>query len=81
VFALPIPLFDPESSVHARVVDIATQCETAAAGVVLEARVGFQAARGRVREALGEAGLWSQLDEAVTELLALGSERLLLAAT
>jgi hypothetical protein len=68
VWALPIPTFDPENSLHRELVDLAEGGERIAAAVDVE-DVAFQRARGLVRTALRAAGITPRSDELVEELL------------
>jgi hypothetical protein len=73
-FTLPIPRFDASEELHKRLSGLAAQAESAAAAVPFEEGVKFQRARKFVRDALAEAGISQQIDEAVRELLALPKE-------
>jgi hypothetical protein len=70
VWRSPIPMFDAENPIHARLAALAGDSEAIAEGVELPAYGGFQAARRQIRAALTEAGLAQRLDKAVAELLA-----------
>ena len=68
VWALPIPRYDEHNDLHNHLVDLATQAETVASNVDVYG-TRFEAGRRRVREALAEAGVAQQLDDAVDALL------------
>jgi hypothetical protein len=74
MFTLPIPRFDPSDELHEKLAGLATQAEVAASAIAFEEGVKFQRARKLVREALTEAGISQQIDEAVRELLSLPKE-------
>ena len=74
MFTLPIPRFDPSDELHEKLAGLATQAEAAASAIAFEEGVKFQRARKLVREALTEAGISQQIDEAVRELLSLPKE-------
>jgi hypothetical protein len=74
MFTLPIPRFDPSDELHEKLAALATQAEAAASAVAFDEGVKFQRARKLVREALTEAGISQQIDEAVRELLSLPKE-------
>jgi len=74
MFTLPIPRFDPAEVVHEDLAKLAAKAEAIAASVVFDEGAKFQRARKLVREALTEAGISQQIDEAVRELLSLPKE-------
>ena len=74
MFTLPIPRFDPSEELHEKLSSLAVQAEALAADVTLPDNVKFQRARRLVREALAEAGISQDIDEAVRELLSLPKE-------
>jgi SAM-dependent methyltransferase len=74
MFTLPIPRFDPSEELHEKLASLAVQAEALAADVTLPDNVKFQRARRLVREALAEAGISQDIDEAVRELLSLPKE-------
>jgi hypothetical protein len=74
MFTLPIPRFDPSDELHERLATLSFGAEKLAATVELDDGVRFQRARRFIREALLEAGISRQIDEAVCELLALRKE-------
>lgn len=65
----PIPVFDPAQGAHRHVIDLAEQCERVAAAVEVGPRASFQSLRRAVRRALGDHGLLTALDEALTAIL------------
>jgi hypothetical protein len=69
IFRLPIPLYNPDSSDHRQLTELAKHAEEAAATVELPA-VSFQAQRRRIREALSHDGVWEAINELVNILLA-----------
>ena len=70
VFMVPFPGFDEDDGVHRRIAALAERAEAVAADVDVDAHRTFQRARRAVREALLEAGVQTDLDRAVAELLA-----------
>ncbi len=68
VWRTPIPSFNADDPLHARLAGVTSEGEAIAASVDLPAHIGFQPARRRVREALADAGLIQVLDAAVAEL-------------
>jgi hypothetical protein len=74
MFTLPIPRFDPSDGLHEKLGSLAARAEAVATAISFEEGVKFQRARNRVREALTEAGIAQQIDEAVRELLSLPNE-------
>jgi len=74
MFTLPIPRFDASEELHEKLAGLAAQAEAVAASVAFEECVKFQRARKLVRDALAEAGISQQIDEAVRELLSLPKE-------
>ena len=75
VFALGFPAFDRSSELHCRLAELAAVAEDIAAGVELDPRWQFQRCRRVTREVLRERGIATEIDEAVSELLAGGGER------
>jgi len=69
VWRLPTPIFEPENPLHARIVESAMKAEAVAVHVSPPDRGGFKIHRRAIRDALAEAGIASELDEAVRELL------------
>lgn len=69
VFQLPIPQVDPSSDLHSHIADLAQAAETLATAVELSPAMDFKRQRRRVRDALVEAGMLSQLDNAVASLI------------
>ena len=65
------PLFDSKNDLHVRLASLAAKCEEVALGTPAPPKGGFQAHRKAVRDALAVAGLASELDTGVTELLSL----------
>ncbi|MGH7641959.1 MAG: N-6 DNA methylase [Candidatus Dormibacteria bacterium] len=70
VWQMPIPRFDPNRLEHKHLSDLAAKAEGVAAQVGLARRTRFQAARRAIRIELDKAGIASQLDAAVTKLIA-----------
>jgi hypothetical protein len=68
VFRLPIPLYDADDAAHRWLVELAMQAERVALGVDLPA-MRFEAQRRRVREALDEDGVATDINEIVKTLL------------
>lgn len=68
VWRAPIPLFDPENTIHRQLVALAEECTKVAVGVPVSAGERFQVARHRIRSALDAAGLSARLDHAVAAL-------------
>lgn len=69
VWQLPIPYFSQADPLHMEIVELTARAEAAAAAVVVPDTLGFQAARGLVREALEEQGITASLNARVIELL------------
>lgn len=68
MLSLRIPTFDPGNALHAKLAAAAARAETVAAAVDLEG-LRFQAARGRIREALAADGVAGEVDDLVRELV------------
>ena len=66
---LPIPRFDPATSLHLEFAAAAEEAEALAAAVDIPERTGFVRARGLVRNALKDAGLAQRIDKLVERLL------------
>lgn len=71
VWRLLIPTYDKNADTHVLLANLAATAERESARVEIPQGMGFQAARKRIREALGAAGISAQLDALVTDLLAL----------
>jgi len=69
IFQLPIPLYDPKDSAHKWLVALAERSEQVAASVALPT-VRFEALRRRIREALVDDGVATDIDAIVKTLLA-----------
>jgi hypothetical protein len=69
MFNLPIPRFDPASSLHLELAAAAEGAEKVAAVVELPEGVPFQRARGMVRKALNADGVADRIDGLVSRLL------------
>lgn len=69
VFAVPFPLYNPDDSLHVRLAGLGARAETVAAGVELSDGVGFRKARSLITEALSDADVTSEIENAVNELL------------
>jgi SAM-dependent methyltransferase len=69
IFRLPIPLYDPELSMHRRLSELSLQAETTAAGVDFPAKMSFQFQRRRIREALANDGVGDAINHLTTQLL------------
>jgi SAM-dependent methyltransferase len=74
VFALGFPIFDADNALHRHLVALAARAEEVSASVALSTTWQFQKCRHVTREALYEAGIAADIDEAVRALLA-GSGR------
>jgi SAM-dependent methyltransferase len=70
VWYVPIPEFDPSDLQHQRLAALGARAETEAAAVELPEALGFQAARRRVRDALSQSGLSTEIESATLSLLA-----------
>ncbi len=68
VFQLPIPLYDADDAAHKWLVELAMRAERVTRSVDLPA-MRFEAQRRRVREALDEDGVATEIDEIVKTLL------------
>ena len=66
---LPIPRFDTGTELHAELAELGERAEAVAADVELPAGIGFQAARGKIREALADDGVAQEIEAAVAKLL------------
>ncbi len=69
IWNLPIPLFDPNNPLHAKLADAGAKAEGKAQLVELVEGEKFQRARRRVREALMEDGIAGEIDALVEKLL------------
>lgn len=69
LFQLPIPLYDPNVSVHRELADLAAHAEDVAAATELPHGKSFQTLRRTIRTALEAEGVGSALDDAVRTLL------------
>ena len=69
VWYAPIPEFDPSDQRHCRLATLSEKGEMVAAQVKLPAGVGFQRARGLIRQALADAGIAASLDAELAALL------------
>lgn len=65
----PIPLFNPDDSLHAELVDLANEATAVAEAVEKKPGERFQPVRRRIRKALVDAGVGHALDEAVRRLI------------
>lgn len=70
IWMLPIPLFDVQNPVHARLVDLSQRAERLAHDVPLTPGQGFQRVRRAIRAVLQQSGLQRELDSTVSQLLA-----------
>jgi len=68
IFKLPIPLFDSIDTDHVQLVELARRAEQVAAAVELP-NVRFEALRRRIREALIDDGVGSEIEAVVAKLL------------
>lgn len=71
VWRLLIPTYDENTDTHVLLATLAAAAEREAARVQLDSGAGFQAARKKIRGALETAGIATQLNALVTDLLAL----------
>lgn len=69
MFNLPIPRFDPREAMHLDLANLARRAETAAASVQFPDGEKFQRARKRIREALTEASITTEIERRVAALL------------
>lgn len=69
VWYVPVPLYSAKNDEHRRLVELAGRAESVAASVELPERMGFQAARRLIREALFTEGVIAQIDGAVSALV------------
>lgn len=67
VWIPPVPLFNPGDAIHLTLVDLAQQATSIAATIDLGGQ--FKKDRAAIRLALDDAGISSELDKAVTDLL------------
>lgn len=74
VFQLPIPIYDPDRSLHRRLAAAAATAEEVAAAVPLPSGIDFKAARQRVRQALYSHGVGDEIDDLTATLLVNGPE-------
>lgn len=66
VWMLDIPQFNVKDPHHQAIVELGRRAEKVAATVELADSVGFQKARGLIREALADDGVFAELDDAVS---------------
>jgi SAM-dependent methyltransferase len=69
VWYVPVPEYNAENDEHRRLVELADRAERVAASVELPERMGFQAARRLIREALRADGVATEIDGAVSALV------------
>jgi hypothetical protein len=69
VWYVSVPEFDQGDADHQRLVHLAERAENVATSVELSERMGFQAARRLIREALLTEGVIAQIDVAVSALV------------
>ena len=69
IFTLPIPRFDPASSLHTELADAARQAGEIASAVSLPENVKFQRARRLVRDALRGEGIAARIEALVARLI------------
>lgn len=69
VWLLPIPRFDGNDETHQHIVDLGRRAEKVAAGVEIPENMKFQRARGLIRSALTDDGVFADLDAAVAPWL------------
>lgn len=69
MFNLPIPKFDPQKELHQQLSRAAVDAENVARDVRLDDGTHFIRARGRIREALNEAGISGLIGQLVAQLL------------
>lgn len=69
MFTLPIPRFDGKKVIHAELAAAGEAAESVAAAVAIPKGVGFQRARGLIREALRDAGVAQRIDKLVARLI------------
>jgi hypothetical protein len=69
VFDLPIPHFDPTSSIHGQLVELGRRAEDVAARVELRPSMAFSTARRAIRLALDSDGVSGEIETLVEELL------------
>jgi hypothetical protein len=73
VWLLPIPVFDAENPLHGLLVQVARRAEEVAATVLMPTPSSFQRMRREIRAALRQAGIESDLNEVVHQLLSSSS--------
>lgn len=69
MFNLPIPRFDPKSTLHAELSAASARAEAVADDVVIPEGTRFQRARRLIREALADDGVSGEIDRLVIRLL------------
>jgi len=69
VWRLPIPLFDPEDSLHTDLAALGAKAADVAGAVALPPGAGFQRARRIIREALRASDVGQEIENRVTRLL------------
>lgn len=69
MFNLPIPVFDPAVPLHVELARVGALAERVAADVIIPAAEKFVAARKRVRAALIENGVGTEIERLVEQLL------------
>lgn len=68
VWQAPIPAFDPSKEAHRRLAQLGTEATEIAAQIDIPHAQGFQAARRRIRQALGDAQLDEQLNDTLQKV-------------
>lgn len=70
IWNLPIPVYDPEDSLHRDLANAGARAEAVAAGIELVETEKFQRARKRIRDGLIENGIAAEIETLVENLLA-----------
>lgn len=65
----PIPEYDGENPDHRRLAELAERAEAIVAAVEIAPSVGFQRARGLLRQSLADAGVFAEIDAALRSVL------------
>jgi hypothetical protein len=69
MFNLPIPIFDPKSSLHEELAEAGDEAEHLASAIVFPDGIKFQRARKIVRDELSVSGVSRRIDKLVARLL------------
>jgi hypothetical protein len=71
VWELPIPIFDPADTIHARIAELGNVLETLVSTFPVRANVHFSATRRHIRAAIVETQDGKELNDLVTDLISI----------